>query len=173
MKANATTRSLARCLLVKRREKKRKKKPPLPTPHIHIHTHTLSLSRLCPDKIYHPPSPLHQRQRFLLRHRSRPSTPPTITTRQSQRSPTPRAIGAIHRNHQLTTSATEGAGCSSGGILGFALVTSHALPSVAGGVARVAWLGDLALAGAAAAGGHDGDGFWGVLGLGGRDGWRW
>lgn len=59
----------------------------------------------------------------------------------------------------MTTSATEGAGCSSGGILGFALVTSHALPSVAGGVAGVAWLGDLALAGAAAAGGHDGDGF--------------
>lgn len=30
---------------------------------------------------------------------------------------------------------------------------------MAGGVAGVAWLGDLALAGAAAAGGHDGDGF--------------
>lgn len=42
---------------------------------------------------------------------------------------------------------------------------------MAGGVAGVAWLGDLALAGAAAAGGHDGDGFWGVLGLGGREGW--
>lgn len=66
----------------------------------------------------------------------------------------------------MTTSATEGAGCSSGGILGFALVTSHALPSVAGGVAGVAWLGDLALAGAAAAGGHDGDGFGGFLGIG-------
>lgn len=65
----------------------------------------------------------------------------------------------------MTTSATEGAGCSSGGILGFALVTSHALPSVAGGVAGVAWLGDLALAGAAAAGGHDGDGFGGVGGV--------
>lgn len=147
---------LARCLLVKRRKKKEKKErnPPLPTPH--THTHTLSL----PLQI-NPPSPLPppSRQRFFLRDRSRPSTPPTITTRQSQRSPTPRAIGAIHRNHQLTTSATEGAGCSSGGILGFALVTSHALPSVAGGVAGVAWLGDLALAGAAAAGGHDGDGF--------------
>lgn len=164
MKANATTRSLARCLLVKRREKKRKKKPPLPTPHIHTHTFSLQIKPTIPLP---PPS----RQRFLLRHRSRPSTPPTITTRQPQRSPTPRAIGTIHRNHQLTTSATEGASCSSGGILGFALVTSHALPSVAGGVAGVAWLGDLALAGAAAAGGHDGDGFWGVLGLGGREGW--
>lgn len=37
---------------------------------------------------------------------------------------------------------------------------------MAGGVAGVAWLGDLALAGAAAAGGHDGDGFWGGLGIG-------
>lgn len=45
------------------------------------------------------------------------------------------------------------------------MVTSHALPSVAGGVAGVAWLGDLALAGAAAAGGHDGDGFGGVGGV--------
>lgn len=152
MKANATTILLARCLLVKRREKKkRKKSPPLPTPHIH----TLSLSPDKPTIPLPPPS----RQRVFLRHRSRPSTPPTITTRQPQRSPTSRAIGTIHRNHQLTTSATEGAGSSSGGILGFALVTSHALPSVAGGVAGVAWLGDLALAGAAAAGGHDGDGF--------------
>lgn len=175
MKANATTISLARCLLVKRREKERKERKketphsPFPTPQS-PHTHTHTLSRLCPDKIYHPPSPLHQRQRFLLRHRSRPSTPPTITTRQPQRSPTARAIGTIHRNHQLTTSATEGASCSSGGILGFALVTSHALPSVAGGVAGVAWLGDLALAGAAAAGGHDGGRFGGVLGSGRREG---
>lgn len=37
---------------------------------------------------------------------------------------------------------------------------------MAGGVAGVAWLGDLALAGAAAAGGHDGDGFGGFLGIG-------
>lgn len=165
MKANATTILLAHCLLVKRRKKRRKKKPPLPTPHspLPTYTHTLSL----PLQI-NPPSPLPppSRQRFFLRDRSRPSTPPTITTRQPQRSPTPRAIGTIHRNHQLTTSATEGAGSSSGGILGFALVTSHALPSVAGGVAGVAWLGDLALAGAAAAGGHDGDGFGGFLGIG-------
>lgn len=44
MKANATTMLLARCLLVKRRErKKRKKRNPL-TPHSpRTHTHTLSL----------------------------------------------------------------------------------------------------------------------------------
>lgn len=37
---------------------------------------------------------------------------------------------------------------------------------MAGGVAGVAWLGDLALAGAAAAGGHDGDGFEEFFGIG-------